>query len=134
MNVFIFSLYTPPVITRNYSAIAIFTLFNSRLHTHTLVISWQRNYNTGTRNHILRFETSLFVASYDSQGGGGGVRPRLHTGVTDGQSIPSQFQLPYSLISSRHGPRRETQSLYCCMAQTTQKTPVTCQTASLFVR
>jgi hypothetical protein len=28
----------------------------------------------------LRFETSLLVASYDSQGYGGGIRPRLHTG------------------------------------------------------
>jgi hypothetical protein len=28
----------------------------------------------------LRFETSLFVAAYDSQGFGGGIRPRLHTG------------------------------------------------------
>jgi hypothetical protein len=28
----------------------------------------------------LRFETSLSVASYDSQGYGGGIRPRLHTG------------------------------------------------------
>jgi hypothetical protein len=27
----------------------------------------------------LRFETSLFIASYDSQGHGGGIRPRLHT-------------------------------------------------------
>jgi hypothetical protein len=27
-----------------------------------------------------RFETSLFVASYDSQGHGEGIRPRLHTG------------------------------------------------------
>jgi hypothetical protein len=30
--------------------------------------------------YCLRFETSLFVASYDSQGHGGGIRPRLHTG------------------------------------------------------
>jgi hypothetical protein len=29
--------------------------------------------------YCLRFETSLFVASYDSQGHGGGIRPRLHT-------------------------------------------------------
>jgi hypothetical protein len=29
--------------------------------------------------YCLRFETSLFVASYDSQGYGGGMRPRLHT-------------------------------------------------------
>jgi hypothetical protein len=28
----------------------------------------------------LIFETSLFVASYDSQGHGGGIRPHLHTG------------------------------------------------------
>jgi hypothetical protein len=28
----------------------------------------------------LRFETSFFVASYDSQGYGGDIRPRLHTG------------------------------------------------------
>jgi hypothetical protein len=30
--------------------------------------------------YCLRFETSLFVASYDSRGHGGGIRPRLHTG------------------------------------------------------
>jgi hypothetical protein len=30
--------------------------------------------------YCLRFETSLFVASYDSQGHGGGIRLRLHTG------------------------------------------------------
>jgi hypothetical protein len=29
--------------------------------------------------YCLRFETSIFVASYDSQGYGGGIRPRLHT-------------------------------------------------------
>jgi hypothetical protein len=31
--------------------------------------------------YCLRFETSLFVASYDSQGHGGGIRPRLHMGL-----------------------------------------------------
>jgi hypothetical protein len=30
--------------------------------------------------YSLRFETSLFVASDDSQGYGGGIRHRLHTG------------------------------------------------------
>jgi hypothetical protein len=30
--------------------------------------------------YCLRFETSLSVASYDSQGHGGGIRHRLHTG------------------------------------------------------
>jgi hypothetical protein len=34
----------------------------------------------GTIFYCLRFETSLFVASYDSQGHCGGKRPRLHTG------------------------------------------------------
>jgi hypothetical protein len=31
--------------------------------------------------YFLRFETSIFVASYDSEGYGGGIRPRLHTGL-----------------------------------------------------
>jgi hypothetical protein len=31
--------------------------------------------------YCLRFETSLFVASCDSQSHGGGIRPRLHTGL-----------------------------------------------------
>jgi hypothetical protein len=30
--------------------------------------------------YYLRFESSLFVASYDSQGHDGGIRPRLHMG------------------------------------------------------
>jgi hypothetical protein len=30
--------------------------------------------------YCLTFETSHFVATYDSQGHGGGIRPRLHTG------------------------------------------------------
>jgi hypothetical protein len=34
----------------------------------------------GSESLGLRFETFLFVASYDSQGHGGGIRPRLHTG------------------------------------------------------
>jgi hypothetical protein len=31
--------------------------------------------------YCLSFATSLFVASYDSQGHGGGIPPRLHTGI-----------------------------------------------------
>jgi hypothetical protein len=30
--------------------------------------------------YCLRFQTSIIVASYDSQGYGGGIRPRLHMG------------------------------------------------------
>jgi hypothetical protein len=32
--------------------------------------------------YYLTFETALFVASYGSQGYDGGIRPRLHTGVS----------------------------------------------------
>jgi hypothetical protein len=31
--------------------------------------------------YCLRFETSLFVASYDSQGHGGGIRTLPHAGL-----------------------------------------------------
>jgi hypothetical protein len=33
--------------------------------------------------YCLRFETFLFIASYDSQGHGGGIRPRLHKGTLE---------------------------------------------------
>jgi hypothetical protein len=42
-------------------------------------------------------ETSLFVASYDSQGSGGGIRPRLHTGVIN--SAQCKFYLHSVLIN-----------------------------------
>jgi hypothetical protein len=50
--------------------------------------------------------------------------------------VPGIFltPFPYSLISCRHGHGRKTQPLYCCMAQTTQKTRVTSQTASSLAR
>jgi hypothetical protein len=44
-----------------------------------------------TTFYCLRFETSLFVASYDSQGYGGGTRPRLHTGVLKNQLLVSSL-------------------------------------------
>jgi hypothetical protein len=47
--------------------------------------------------YFLRFETSLFVASYDSQGDGGGIRPRLHPGVNC--KFKSQSQ-SYASVSS----------------------------------
>jgi hypothetical protein len=38
----------------------------------------------GTRDHIFlsQIRDFLFVASYDSQGHGGSIRPRLHTGIS----------------------------------------------------
>jgi hypothetical protein len=43
--------------------------------------------------YCLTFETSLFVASYDSQGHGGGIRSRLHTGKLATASLGT---LPYN--------------------------------------
>jgi hypothetical protein len=34
--------------------------------------------------YCLTFETSLFIVFYDSQGHGGGIRPRLHAGLLTG--------------------------------------------------
>jgi hypothetical protein len=54
--------------------------------------------------YCLGFETSLFVASYDSQGHGGGIRPRLHTGSEMNRDLDSKLTLercsafPVSLI------------------------------------
>jgi hypothetical protein len=33
--------------------------------------------------YCLRIETSLFIASYGSQGHGGNIRPRLHTDLAE---------------------------------------------------
>jgi hypothetical protein len=54
----------------------------------------------GTRDHILLSHIwgFPFVASYDSHGHGGGIRPRLHTGA-------KRFSL--CVINLRHGPRSE---------------------------
>jgi hypothetical protein len=48
--------------------------------------------------YCLRFETSLFVASYDSQGHGGGIRPRLHTGMLFLDLRSVSFGLLYSTV------------------------------------
>jgi hypothetical protein len=40
----------------------------------------------------LRFEISLFVASYDSQGYGGGIRSRLHTGILSSPKPESESE------------------------------------------
>jgi hypothetical protein len=41
--------------------------------------------------YCLIFETSLFIASYDSQGHGGSIRPRLHTGSATWQCHNQEF-------------------------------------------
>jgi hypothetical protein len=62
--------------------------------------------------YCLRFETSLLFASYDSQGYGGGIRLRLHTG------LPPNSLLQTVPVTSRHCPRRKhhfQQFLHCCI-------------------
>jgi hypothetical protein len=51
--------------------------------------------------YSLKFETSLFVASYDSQGHGADIRPRLHTGLT-GLVEAGLLQLPRELDREYH--------------------------------
>jgi hypothetical protein len=65
--------------------------------------------------YCLRFEISLFVVSYNSQGHGGGIRPastresqlnsRLVLLVTRGKHCFQQFNC--YVIQLSHGPRRE---------------------------
>jgi hypothetical protein len=57
----------------------------------------------------LRFETSLFVASYDSLGYGGGIRTRLQTGTNS------------SLCNSSSRTTQKTQPLYCCARTLTRE-------------
>jgi hypothetical protein len=47
--------------------------------------------------HCLRFETSFSVASYYSQGHGGGIRPRLHTDMTCSSLHGSLYSLPVTM-------------------------------------
>jgi hypothetical protein len=63
----------------------------------------------GTRDHILlsQIRDFLLVASYDSQGHGGGIRPRLHAG--SGNSVTAFTSLTITLHRP-HGKHR----LYCC--------------------
>jgi hypothetical protein len=53
----------------------------ARQRSHSPSFSGPSSVGLATIFYCLRFETSLFVASYDSQGYGGGIQPRLHAGV-----------------------------------------------------
>jgi hypothetical protein len=64
-----------------------------------------RPFGLATVFYCLRFETSLFVASYDSQGHGGGIRPRFHTGSN---WLTSEL---VSIVTSQHRLHRKHCSL-----------------------
>jgi hypothetical protein len=59
-----------------------FSLTRGRVRLLQLLLALASAVILASESHCLRFETSLFVASYDSQGYGGGIRPRLHTGLS----------------------------------------------------
>jgi hypothetical protein len=61
--------------------------------------------------YCLRFETSLLLASYDSQGHGGGIRPRLHTGSVETVPWYSFYRRPVGLQSPSERYWRE--KIYC---------------------
>jgi hypothetical protein len=76
--------------------------------------------------YCLRFETFLFVASYDSQGHGGDIRPCLHTGIVasskskshcDWRSVSQSVSLGVERPSVAHDQRFiavwQLQSCYC---------------------
>jgi hypothetical protein len=50
-----------------------------------------RPFGLETIFYCLRFETSFFVASYDSQGYGGGIRHRLHMGCRSCLSFQPRY-------------------------------------------
>jgi hypothetical protein len=70
--------------------------------------------------YCLRFETSLFVASYDSQCHGEGIRPRLHTGTLNGDNaeyfirigpcvfVATETCLPNRCLEAIGGSHRQT--------------------------
>jgi hypothetical protein len=68
--------------------------------------------------YCLRFETSLFVASSDSQGYGVGIWTRLHTGLIHCFSYPA-YNIPAQIV-------QKTPFLCCCSIvdyRTAQQTP-----------
>jgi hypothetical protein len=63
--------------------------------------------------YCLKFETSLFVASYDSQGHGGGIRPRLHTGFSGLRDVISDKTEPFrTTVVRTSNPRTSASSIY----------------------
>jgi hypothetical protein len=76
--------------------------------------------------YCLRFETSLFVASYDSQGYGGGIRPRIRsdirTGATNWWNASATYPISEvesaSAITQAELPEPETAAQLQCEMQT----------------
>jgi hypothetical protein len=76
--------------------------------------------------YCLRFETSLFIASNNSQGHGGGIRPRLHTGYcpvnADGLEDNSYTRTPRNTVALLLRVCLPSRCIAMVTARTTQKT------------
>jgi hypothetical protein len=69
--------------------------------------------------YCLCFETSLFVASYDSQGHGAGIRPRLHTGhLSPPYAEEAYCRQPAGTLTPGIGPRWDPWPYICSMSRT----------------
>jgi hypothetical protein len=72
--------------------------------------------------YCLRFETSTFVASYDSQGHDGGIRARLHNGLRTDHTEKSMGVFTVILHSKDRGADRIENAvirlLHACMLRT----------------
>jgi hypothetical protein len=77
------------------------SLTRGRICLFYMLLALASAVSNATIFYCLRFETSLFVASYDSQGHGGGIRPRLHTGMK------LVWICAFLITSRRHGPLRK---------------------------
>jgi hypothetical protein len=75
----------------------------------------------GTIFYCLRFETSLFVACYDSQGYGGGIRTRLHTGMVQFAPITQFWKIKLAFYSGWYGISFSPVSIYIHFKQRTRK-------------
>jgi hypothetical protein len=65
--------------------------------------------------YCLRFETSLFVASYDSQGHGGGVRTRLHRMIALYRLRTDRTGNSVVLFVSAYRTENISRGTYCCV-------------------
>jgi hypothetical protein len=100
------------------------------------ILSWQRIYNTGTVqvSLITRSQyrcTTVHAISHTKSSNSSG-----HTAVPlelrNSTEVNSQSRILSYPLGTDHA--QKTQLFYCCVAQTTQKTRVTCETASSLVR
>jgi hypothetical protein len=66
--------------------------------------------------YCLRFETTLFVTSYDSRGYGGSIRPRLHKGGSSYSTDITYWPNHLSLVASKNylSPRHPSSDFWAC--------------------